>query len=336
MTDSRTETDSIGSIEVPADRYWGAQTQRSLHHFSIGDPAADRMPMEVVRALALLKKAAAMENADRGLLDRSLADLIVAAADEILAGALDDHFPLFVWQTGSGTQTNMNVNEVISNRAIEMAGGELGSKAPVHPNDHVNLSQSSNDTFPTAMHIATAMQLAERLLPVRPCAARRARCEVDRLGRHREDRSDPSAGRGPAHPRARVLRLRRPARRRPRADRADAPPPLRARDRRDRRRHRPQRAGRVRRRVRGQARRPHRPALRPCPQPVRGARRQRRDRPRERRARDPGGIADEDRERRPPARLRAARRHRRARPPRERARLLDHAGEGEPDPERGR
>jgi fumarate hydratase class II len=165
MTESRTETDSLGAIEVPADRYWGAQTQRSLHHFSIGDPAADRMPMEIVRALALLKKAAAMVNADRGLLDRKLADLIVAAVDEILDGALDDHFPLFVWQTGSGTQTNMNVNEVISNRAIEMAGGELGSKVPVHPNDHVNMSQSSNDTFPTAMHIAAAQQLLDRVLP---------------------------------------------------------------------------------------------------------------------------------------------------------------------------
>ena len=165
MTDSRTETDSIGSIEVPADRYWGAQTQRSLHHFSIGDPRRTACRWRVVHALALLKKAAAMEDADRGLLDRSLADLIVAAADEVLAGSLDDHFPLYVWQTGSGTQTNMNVNEVIANRAIEIAGGELGSKTPVHPNDHVNLSQSSNDTFPTAMHIATAMQLAERLLP---------------------------------------------------------------------------------------------------------------------------------------------------------------------------
>jgi fumarate hydratase class II len=165
MTGSRTETDSIGPIEVPTDRYWGAQTQRSLYHFSIGDPTADRMPMDVVRALALLKKAAAMENADRGLLDRSLVDLIVAVADEILGGGLDEHFPLRVWQTGSGTQTNMNVNEVISNRAIEMAGGALGSKVPVHPNDHVNMSQSSNDTFPTAMHIAAARQLVERVLP---------------------------------------------------------------------------------------------------------------------------------------------------------------------------
>jgi fumarate hydratase class II len=165
MTETRTETDSMGSIEVPADRYWGAQTQRSLHHFPIGDPSADRMPIEVIRALAMLKKAAARVNADRGLLDRSLADLIVAAADEILDGRLDEHFPLFVWQTGSGTQTNMNVNEVISNRAIEMAGGEMGSKTPVHPNDHVNMSQSSNDTFPTAMHVATVQQLVEGVLP---------------------------------------------------------------------------------------------------------------------------------------------------------------------------
>jgi fumarate hydratase, class II len=165
MTGFRTETDSIGPIEVPSDRYWGAQTQRSLHHFSIGDPSADRMPMEVVRALALLKKAAARVNADRGLLDRSLAELIVAAADEILDGRLDEDFPLFIWQTGSGTQTNMNVNEVISNRAIEIAGGELGSKTPVHPNDHVNMSQSSNDTFPTAMHVATAQQLVQGVLP---------------------------------------------------------------------------------------------------------------------------------------------------------------------------
>jgi fumarate hydratase, class II len=165
MTGSRTETDSLGPVEVPADRYWGAQTQRSLDHFSIGEPAADRMPMEVVHGLALLKKASAIVNADRGLLERSLADGIVAAADEILDGKLDDHFPLFVWQTGSGTQTNMNVNEVISNRAIEMAGGELGSKVPIHPNDHVNMSQSSNDTFPTAMHVSAAQQLVERTLP---------------------------------------------------------------------------------------------------------------------------------------------------------------------------
>ena len=165
MVEERTETDSIGEIGVPADRYWGAQTERSLHHFAIGDPATERMPMAVVHALALVKKVAAMVNRDDGRLDAELADLIVEAADEILEGSLDDQFPLFVWQTGSGTQTHMNVNEVISNRAIEKAGGELGTKSPVHPNDHVNMSQSSNDNFPTAMHIAASQAVVERLLP---------------------------------------------------------------------------------------------------------------------------------------------------------------------------
>ncbi len=160
--DSRVESDSMGSIEVPADRYWGAQTQRSLHHFSIGD---DRMPTEVVRAFGVLKKAAALVNMEMGKLPRDVGELIVKAADEVIGGALDGHFPLHVWQTGSGTQSNMNANEVISNRAIELAGGKMGSKDPVHPNDHVNMSQSSNDTFPTAMHVAAAQSVVERLLP---------------------------------------------------------------------------------------------------------------------------------------------------------------------------
>jgi fumarate hydratase class II len=162
---TRTETDSIGSIQVRADRYWGAQTERSIHHFSIGWPEADRMPIEVVRAMGILKKAAAMANVENGGLAPELGRLIQDAAQEVIDGRLDDHFPLFVWQTGSGTQSNMNANEVISNRAIEMAGGELGSKRPVHPNDHVNMSQSSNDTFPTAMHVAAAVSVVERLLP---------------------------------------------------------------------------------------------------------------------------------------------------------------------------
>ncbi len=159
---SRIESDSMGKIEVPADRYWGAQTERSLHHFEIGD---DGMPIELVRAFGILKKACALVNLEMGRLDKRLADLIVTAADEVVTGKLDDHFPLYVWQTGSGTQSNMNANEVISNRAIELAGGELGSKKPVHPNDHVNLSQSSNDTFPTAMHIAAALEIVRELLP---------------------------------------------------------------------------------------------------------------------------------------------------------------------------
>ncbi len=165
MTDHRIESDSIGDIQVAADRYWGAQTQRSLHHFSIGHPEADRMPIDVIRAQAILKKAAAIVNRESGALDPEIADLIVRAADEVIEGRHDEHFPLYVWQTGSGTQTNMNVNEVIANRAIELAGGEVGSKSPVHPNDHVNMSQSSNDTFPTAMHIAAATAIVERLLP---------------------------------------------------------------------------------------------------------------------------------------------------------------------------
>jgi fumarate hydratase class II len=152
----------MGPIEVPADRYWGAQTQRSLHHFSIGE---DRMPVEVVRALGLLKKACALVNLELGILPQEKADLIVAAAEEVIEGGLDDHFPLFVWQTGSGTQSNMNANEVIANRAIEIAGGALGSKTPIHPNDDVNMSQSSNDTFPTAMHVAAAGAIVRGLLP---------------------------------------------------------------------------------------------------------------------------------------------------------------------------
>ena len=153
---TRIETDSMGPIEVAADRYWGAQTERSLHHFNIGD---DRMPREMIRALGILKKAAALVNEDLGKLPHDKAQLIVQACDEVIEGRLDAHFPLRVWQTGSGTQTNMNANEVISNRAIELAGGVLGSKKPIHPNDDVNMSQSSNDTFPTAMYIAAAEQL---------------------------------------------------------------------------------------------------------------------------------------------------------------------------------
>ncbi|MCZ6915989.1 MAG: class II fumarate hydratase [Gemmatimonadetes bacterium] len=159
---TRVETDSMGEIEVPADRYWGAQTARSLIHFSIGD---DIIPLGVVRAFGVLKKAAALTNRECGELDEKRTALIVQAADEVIAGKLDDEFPLHVWQTGSGTQSNMNANEVIANRAIEMSGGTVGSKDPIHPNDHVNRSQSSNDTFPTAMHIASATIIKERLIP---------------------------------------------------------------------------------------------------------------------------------------------------------------------------
>jgi fumarate hydratase class II len=160
--DIRTETDSMGAIDVPADRYWGAQTARSLHHFPIGD---DRMPTSLIRAIGILKEASAQVNADLGKMTPEKSALVIAAAREVSEGKLDDHFPLSVWQTGSGTQSNMNANEVISNRAIELAGGVLGSKDPVHPNDDVNMSQSSNDTFPTAMHIAAVEEITHRLLP---------------------------------------------------------------------------------------------------------------------------------------------------------------------------
>ncbi len=159
---TRTETDSFGPIEVPADRYWGAQTERSRHNFRIGE---GRMPRPLIKALAIVKRAAAETNRELGSLDARRTKAIMEAAEEIIDGKLDDQFPLVVWQTGSGTQTNMNVNEVIANRANERLGGQLGAKSPIHPNDHVNMSQSSNDSFPTAMHIAAAEEIAERLIP---------------------------------------------------------------------------------------------------------------------------------------------------------------------------
>jgi fumarate hydratase class II len=159
---TRTESDSFGPVQVPADRHWGAQTERSRNNFRIGE---ERMPIALIRALAIVKRAAAETNMELGSLDRKRGRAIVQAAQEVIDGGLDDHFPLVVWQTGSGTQSNMNVNEVIANRAIQILGGEPGSKAPVHPNDHVNMSQSSNDSFPTAMHIAAAQEITHRLLP---------------------------------------------------------------------------------------------------------------------------------------------------------------------------
>src|SRR5437588_115264 len=162
MAKTRSETDTFGPIEVPADRYWGAQTERSFRNFRIG---VERMPWPIIRALAVVKRASAEVNRSLKLLEPRLADAIIEAAQAVIDGELDDHFPLVVWQTGSGTQTNMNVNEVIANRANEMLGGKLGAKSPVHPNDHVNMSQSSNDCFPTAMHIAAAEEIARGLDP---------------------------------------------------------------------------------------------------------------------------------------------------------------------------
>src|SRR5437763_1996200 len=178
-TKTRIETDSMGEIEVPADKYYGAQTERSLIHFNIG---FDVMPREMIRALGLLKKAAALVNEDLGKLPADKAKLITQAADEVIEGKLDEHFPLRVWQTGSGTQTNMNANEVISNRAIEIAGGVMGSKQPVHPNDHVNMSQSSNDTIPTAMHIAAAEEM-NKLIP----EVERVRAAIDAKAKEYRD-----------------------------------------------------------------------------------------------------------------------------------------------------
>jgi fumarate hydratase class II len=168
MADTRTETDSFGPLEVPSDKYWGAQTQRSIINFPIG---WEKQPVPIIRALGVVKKACAMENLNQGNLDQKLADAITAAATEVIEGKFDDNFPLVVWQTGSGTQSNMNANEVISNRAIEMLGGEMGSKDPVHPNDHCNMGQSSNDTFP-----------------------RRPGREVRRVQGHHQDRPDPYPG----------------------------------------------------------------------------------------------------------------------------------------------
>jgi fumarate hydratase class II len=179
-TGTRRETDSMGAIDVPAGRYWGAQTQRSLIHFSIGD---DRMPKAVYHAYGYVKKAAAIVNGREGRLPGWMAQLIERVSDEVIGGQLDDNFPLYVWQTGSGTQSNMNVNEVISNRAIQLAGGQLGSKAPVHPNDHVNMGQSSNDTFPTAMHIAAVQAVHEHLLP----SVRALRHAIKAKGRQWQD-----------------------------------------------------------------------------------------------------------------------------------------------------
>lgn len=198
MADIRTETDSMGAIEVPAAHYWGAQTQRSIQNFPIG-VARFRWQPPVIRALGVLKKAAAQANAELGELPADIGNLIVRAADEVIEGKLDGEFPLVVFQTGSGTQSNMNANEVISNRAIELAGGQVGSKAPVHPNDHVNRGQSSNDTFPTAMHIAVAEELSRHFFPSCRAPARHAGRQGQGFPGRRQDGAHPLAGRHADH-----------------------------------------------------------------------------------------------------------------------------------------
>ncbi len=208
MTDVRKETDSLGVVEVPSDKLWGAQTQRSLEHFSIG---RDLIPREMITAYAILKQAAATANHAGKRLDDRCHGLIVQVCDEILAGQHHDMFPLHVWMTGSGTQFNMNVNEVISNRCCQLAGTPLGSKAPVHPNDHVNMSQSSNDTFPSAMYIAAAIGVTQRLVPAVTALRDAIACQGGGLARYRQDRPHPHAGRHPAHAGAGMVGLRRHA-----------------------------------------------------------------------------------------------------------------------------
>ena len=240
---TRTESDSMGKIEVPMDRYYGAQTARSLIHFAIGK---DTMPPELIRAFGILKKAAALVNRDLGKLSEEKANLITQAADEVISGKLHEHFPLRIWQTGSGTQTNMNVNEVISNRAIQIAGGEMGSKKPIHPNDDVNMSQSSNDTFPTAMHIAAATETSRRLLPavkkLRDALDAKARefMGVVKIGRtHLQDATPLTVGQEISGWVSLLDRDGTPDRRGPRWT-------TRSRDRRHGSRHRTQRAPRIR------------------------------------------------------------------------------------------
>ncbi len=219
MTKTRTETDTFGPIEVDASRYWGAQAQRSLGNFKIG---WEKQPLPIVRALGIVKRAAAETNMALGGLDKTIGETIVAAAQEVIDGKLDAHFPLVVWQTGSGTQSNMNANEVISNRAIEMLGGVMGSKKPVHPNDHVNMSQSSNDTYPTAMHIACAEEIAQPAAARPQAPACRAGRQGHGLGRHHQDRPHPYPGRHPHDPGPGIFRLCR--RRFPTASRASSRP----------------------------------------------------------------------------------------------------------------
>ena len=235
---SRVETDTFGPIEVPAARYWGAQTQRSLQNFRIG---SETKPPALVRALGIVKQAAARVNRELGMLDPRLADAIERAAQEVIDGKLADHFPLVVWQTGSGTQSNMNANEVIANRANELLGAPLGSKEPVHPNDHVNRSQSSNDTFPTAMHIAAVEQVHHQLLPALAHLHAALLGQEPGVRADHQDRPHAPPGRDPADARPGVLGLRPPGALRHRPDQADPAAALGAGPGRHRGRHRPQR-----------------------------------------------------------------------------------------------
>jgi fumarate hydratase class II len=262
MTRTRTETDTFGPIEVDATRYWGAQAQRSLGNFKIG---WEKQPKPVIRALGIVKRAAAEANMELGKLDAKLGEMIVKVSQEVIDGKHDEHFPLVVWQTGSGTQSNMNANEVISNRAIELMGGEMGSKKPVHPNDHVNMSQSSNDTYPTAMHIACAEQIVHDLLPAlrKLHGALQAKSDawkdIIKIGRTHTQDAWPG-----------VLGLRDPDRQRHQAYRADPADADGARPGRHSRRNGSRLADRLRREGRRPDRRDHRPAVHVGAEQVRG------------------------------------------------------------------
>ena len=268
MTDFRIETDSLGEVRVPADKLWGAQTQRSLEHFSIGK---DLMPREMITAYAILKKAAANANHAGGGSTTSAHALIVKVCDEILAGQHHDMFPLHVWMTGSGTQFNMNVNEVISNRCCQLAGTPLGSKTPVHPNDHVNMSQSSNDTLSLGDVHRRRGRREGAADPGGEGAARCDRRQGRGVERHRQDRPHPHAGRDAADARPGMVRLCRHAVRRSRADRGRAEGRLPPGARRHRGRHRHQRRARLRRGRRGRDRQAHRSALRQRAEQIHGA-----------------------------------------------------------------
>ncbi|MGY4292745.1 fumarate hydratase class II [Bradyrhizobium sp. i1.4.4] len=329
---SRTETDSFGPIEVPADRYWGAQTERSRQNFRIG---IDRMPIELVHALGIVKLAAAQSNLALGLLDQRRANAIIRAAREVIEGKLDDHFPLVVWQTGSGTQSNMNLNEVIANRANELLGGELGAKKPVHPNDHVNMSQSSNDSFPTAMHIAAASRINADLVPALGELLRALRkkekefAKIVKIGRtHTQDATPLTLGQE-------FFRLRRAGRKRHRPPQGRGEGPLSAGPGRHRRRHRPQLQAALRKTVRKARYWDYEAALHQRRQQIRGAGLERRLCAGARRHQFRRDRPVQDRQRHPPARIGPALGPRRADPAGERAGLLDHARQGQPDAVRG-
>ena len=297
-TPTRMESNSFGPIDVAADRYWGAQTERSRRNFRIGE---EKMPQPLVRALAMVKKAAALANVELGLIDERLAKAIVAAADEVIEGRHDTHFPLLVWQTGSGTQSNMNLNEVIANRASELLGGKLGAKHPIHPNDHVNLGQSSNDTFPTAMHIAAALELAYRLNPslAKLDQALKDKAEafqdILKIGRtHLQDATPLTLGQE-------FGGLLGASCARHGADQAGAVRALSARPRRHRGRHRAERPSGVCRAVRCQDRRDDQAALRHRAEQIRGAGEPRRLCVRARGADHGRRLAVQDRQRHSPA-----------------------------------